>query len=83
MITDNITIEPHRDMDHTVILTYRDRSFQFNDEHDWLKIATCRGPTFITCDTIHLAIELVYAICLSPYERIGDTPTYNTGDEEE
>ena len=83
MIIEDIMIEPHRDMEHTVILTFRGRPFQFNDEHDWLKIASCRGPQFLNCSSIHQAIELVYAICLSPYESTPDTVSYKTGDEEE
>jgi len=75
---EDILIEPHRGMEHTVILTFRGRSFQFNDCEDWFKIATCRGPTFLSCDSILRAINLVYAIALLPTERI--PPTLNNND---
>ena len=74
---EDILIEPHREMDGVFILTFRGRSFQYSEDSNWFKIASCRGPTFIPCNSLATALDLVYAVALRPDEHVPNTLNYN------
>lgn len=61
-----ITIETHDGMTGVVQLRCNGRCFQFNDTDrhggPWFKIPSRFGPTFIDCDSISKAVEIVNAI---------------------
>jgi len=61
-----ITIEAHDGMTGVVQLRCSGRTFQFNGEDrfggPWFKIPSRFGPTFIDCETISKAVEIVTAI---------------------
>ena len=61
-----ITIEAHDGMTGVVQLRCNGRTFQFNGggRHGgaWFKIPSRFGPTFIDCESISKAVEIVTAI---------------------
>ncbi|MAN62072.1 MAG: hypothetical protein CMI60_09005 [Parvibaculum sp.] len=61
-----ITIKAHDGMTGVVILRCNGRQFQFADmmveSGPWFKIPSRFGPTFIDCDSISKAVEIVTAI---------------------
>lgn len=62
-----ITIEAHDGMTGVVQLRCNGRCFQFNGDTDrhggtWFKIPSRFGPTFIDCESIGKAVDIVTAI---------------------